>query len=298
MTELCRNDVELAESVRTFARSDPHLQLDALGTVPRHFVHLREGGKDYFALSKFCAYADLRLADYRGKRVHQIRPGGATRKIIQTITGKKFVELSKVNARTREALLNWLDSLPPGGFNRDHLHVLELDSTAIDQPDVSDGSGKGTTRLKRKPVMTVEALEERLRQQKKIGAAGEKVALAFERKRLKTDDKVKSGFKIFHVAAKFVDAGYDIRSESSQGTRYIEVKATTGDIESGFYLSQGEFNTLKRYGDEAFLYLVELKKSLTTGKVFVIPNPANALEKGNAMTPTLFRAVLVVDRED
>lgn len=297
MAELCRNDVELAQSVRTFARSDPHLQLEALGTVPQHFVHLREGGKDYFALSKFCAYADLRLADYRSKRVHKIRPGGATRKKIQTIAGKKFIELDKISARTRAALLNWLDSLPPGGFNRDHLHVLELDGAAIDQPEVSDTSGKGPGRRRRKPVMTVEALEERLRQQKKIGEAGEKVALAFERRRLKADAKVKPGFKIFHVAAKFVDAGYDIRSESSQGTRYIEVKATTGDIESGFYLSQGEFSALKHYGDEAFLYLVELNKSLTTGKVFVIPNPARALERGNAMTPTLFRAALIVDRE-
>ncbi|ODU31556.1 MAG: hypothetical protein BGP24_19065 [Lysobacterales bacterium 69-70] len=298
MAQLCRNDVELAQSVRTFARSDPRLQLDALGTVPRHFVHLREGGKDYFGLSKFCAYAGLRLADYRGKRVHKIRPGGATRKRIQTITGKKFIELDKVSARTRAALLNWLDSLPPGGFNRDHLHVLELDGAAIDQPEASESSGKGPGRRRRKPVMTVEALEERLRQQKKIGKAGEKVALAFERKRLKDDAKVEPGFRVVHEAAKFVDSGYDIRSVSSQGTRYIEVKATTGDIESGFYLSQGELNTMKRYGNEAFLYLVELEKSLKTGRVFVVRNPALALEQGGAMTPKLFHAVLPVDRQD
>lgn len=285
--ELCVDQDELAASVKTFHWGDEALQVDAFGTCPRHFVHLREGRNHYFGLSKFCAYANVRLFDYHARGVHHLRPGGATKKRIERITGRQFVPLANANPDTRKRLLKWL---PAGGYNRNHLHLLEL---RRDGPGFSAG-GEDTDASGAGPLvktgMSPEELQRRLKRQQEIGRAGELAAVAYEVARLKNLGIRNSRSCIRHVALRDVSRGYDIESLSRLGNRYIEVKATTGDVRNGFYLSAKEYRTLKQLGRRAFLYLVELDLALNERAVQEVQNPVRALGK-LALTPTEYFVV-------
>lgn len=91
--------------------------------------------------------------------------------------------------------------------------------------------------------------EEVNRRNREIGLAGELFVLDQEIKRLCSE----LGNKVRHVSKEDGDgAGYDILSYNEEGeVRFLEVKTTTGSLETPFYLSENERLFLEMYGDEA-----------------------------------------------
>ena len=77
---------------------------------------------------------------------------------------------------------------------------------------------------------------------RKIGKAGEKLALKFEENRLRREGLSDLVGRIKHVSENEGDgAGYDIESFNENGSaRFIEVKTTRGSINTGFIISRNE----------------------------------------------------------
>ncbi|MEX5271498.1 DUF3427 domain-containing protein [Kocuria sabuli] len=76
----------------------------------------------------------------------------------------------------------------------------------------------------------------------RLGSAGEKLVLQYERERLIQAGRIDLASRIIHVARVEGDsAGYDIRSFNADGTdRHIEVKTTTGPSTNAFYITPNE----------------------------------------------------------
>lgn len=128
--------------------------------------------------------------------------------------------------------------------------------------------------------MTPTQLAAPLAAQAAVGAAGERIALRFERERLAIAGVKYPARCVKQLSASNVAAGYDVHSESPEGgTRCIEVKATVGSADDGFYISANELAAFERFGSDAYLYLVEIQSMPSRGRVVaVVPNPARFLQ--------------------
>ena len=72
-----------------------------------------------------------------------------------------------------------------------------------------------------------------------------------------------------HAQTKGDGLGYDILSFFVDGReKYIEVKSTTGALQSSFYLSKNELGFLGEHKDDAFLYRVSLQNGGASLRVF------------------------------
>lgn len=105
--------------------------------------------------------------------------------------------------------------------------------------------------------MTPEQLMRKLKKEKEAGEIAEKYVMDYECSRL--------GFpkaeKVEHVSLVSVSAGFDIASfnnpQSIVFDRLIEVKAYGS---RGFYLSSGELNAARKYGNNYYLYIVNINE--------------------------------------
>lgn len=93
-----------------------------------------------------------------------------------------------------------------------------------------------------------------------LGDAGENFALEWERNRLRD---LKVDFNVFdeviHCSRKYGDgAGYDIlsRKDSGYDLLYIEVKTTTGGMDTPFFMSENEKAFLEIYKENTLIYRV------------------------------------------
>lgn len=95
---------------------------------------------------------------------------------------------------------------------------------------------------------------------KETGELGEEIALSKEKEYLVSVGRNDLANKIRHMSKEQGDGlGYDILSFFRDGReRYIEVKATTGSIETPFYLSRGEFSLIEEKTDSIFIYRIAL----------------------------------------
>lgn len=106
-----------------------------------------------------------------------------------------------------------------------------------------------------------------------IGNMGEEFIYEYEKDRVKSFDST-SVDRVSHLSRLQGDGlGYDISSINDDGTtRRIEVKTTTGGIETPFYMSRNEklfFETYRH--DGAFIYRVyNFNKSTRRGKLKII----------------------------
>ena len=91
-----------------------------------------------------------------------------------------------------------------------------------------------------------------------LGLAGEEFVLMYERARLTQLGKDKLADKVEHTAVEKGDGfGYDIASFDVSGApRYIEVKTTSGIIETPFFLSRNELAFSKEQSTHFHLYRV------------------------------------------
>lgn len=294
MTQLCTDTEELASSVRAFARGTPAQQRLALGTVPRYFVHLREGESNKFGLSKFCAFANVPLGDYRSKDIYNERSGGFTQNYIRKITGKDWIPLQEAPETSQHEFRLWWETLPNHeAFSTAKFHLLEIHSD-----DIEKGLPSGGSNIRKMRAISPEQFAKRLLAQDAIGKAGEAIALRYERNRLKNLKVTNPRASVTHVAKQNIAAGYDIESKSSKGgTRFIEVKSTVASADDGFYISAGEITALRELGEKAYIYLVEIHALPNTGRVVAeIPNPAPLLDKVGVLKPQIFRACLKIPK--
>lgn len=130
---------------------------------------------------------------------------------------------------------------------------------------------KNSTRKERKKAFNARKVDfdEINKRNKEIGEAGELFVLNYEINRLGQP----LGDKVRHVAKEDGDgAGYDILSYSLDGqVRFIEVKTTTGSLETPFYLTENERLFLEMYGDEAEIVRVyNFNINSKTGDIFRI----------------------------
>lgn len=291
MADFCRNAKDLIASVHAFAAGSLSQQRVALGANARYFVHLKEGRKHLFGLSKFCAFRGIRLSAYRGERIHDETGGTEARNHLSKLTGEPWVPLRKTSSATQKAFERWFDTLPKNeAFERSRFRLLEISSSHFEGLNQSSSNEP-----RRKRVITPERLAADLRKQVQVGSVGEKVAMRHEIKRLSALGVYKPRSCVEHVALRNIAEGYDIESVSEKGgVRYIEVKATMGSIENGFFISEGEISELERLGKQAYLYLVELS-DLGKGRGAVVAemsDPVRRLRASGRLHPILYRASL------
>lgn len=112
---------------------------------------------------------------------------------------------------------------------------------------------------KKKRRITEKELLEKLNQQRIIGREGEKIVFEYEKKRVKAlfpdfKDKVKPLYE------EFVNAGYDIESINSDGTkRYIEVK-TSNKPSREFFISRNELQVAEEKKEDFWIYFVNISQ--------------------------------------
>ncbi len=123
-----------------------------------------------------------------------------------------------------------------------------------------------------------------------LGDAGEKLAMEYERLRLKSAGKDHLARNIEQVSKTVGDhAGYDIRSYHTDGRdRFIEVKTTRYGQYTPFYISNGEIQFSKAHADRYHLYRIfGFKKS---PQLFTLPGE---VEQHVHLQATTYRAKLV-----
>lgn len=93
-----------------------------------------------------------------------------------------------------------------------------------------------------------------------LGDAGESFVLEWERRRLCALNVPFNVLdEVIHTSHKYGDgAGYDILSRNGidYALRYIEVKTTTGDMDTPFFLSENERAFMEIYRESALIYRV------------------------------------------
>ena len=123
-----------------------------------------------------------------------------------------------------------------------------------------------------------------------LGDAGEKLAMEYERLRLKSAGKEHLARNIEQVSKTVGDhAGYDIHSYHTDGRdRFIEVKTTRYGQYTPFYISNGEIQFSKAHADRYHLYRIfGFKKS---PQLFTLPGE---VEQHVHLQATTYRAKLV-----
>ncbi len=139
-------------------------------------------------------------------------------------------------------------------------------------------------------VMSEQQLEKILMENRKLGARAENVVVEFEKKRLRKLGKPMQAELVKRISTINVAAGYDI--ESFDGTtddifpnRFIEVKATTGDL-LHFYWSINEMNVAKKKKNRYWIYMMtNFKEDNPYDTVpILIQNPEYSIPKRSYLT--------------
>lgn len=202
---------------------------------------------------------------------------GRGKKIHSTITLSKTMRL-QIAPRLQEIL--------------DALRVPIAEPLLEDESrDLSKSTGiprRGT----RKPPMSLEQLEERLKKQAAIGVKGEHVAYRHEFSRLTQLGCLNPADHIQHVSPVDVAAGYDLRSEFAGEVRCIEVKSSINRDDT-FFVSENERSRLAALGSSAYIYLVRVDEQ-DEKKSFVMREIRDPFGAGSVISlePTAWFATL------
>jgi hypothetical protein len=126
-----------------------------------------------------------------------------------------------------------------------------------------------------KRTMGIEQLKRELEDNSKAGEKAELFVVGYERKRIANQSLAK---RVRIISDIDVCAGYDIisfdSSISNNYDRFIEVKAIS--CSKAFYWSINELNTAKLKGNQYYLYLVDLQRTLDDNyEPDIISNPSD-----------------------
>lgn len=134
---------------------------------------------------------------------------------------------------------------------------------------------------------------------KRIGDIGEELVIELERAHLTELGRKDLADKIRHVSKTNGDGwGYDILSfditEDGVYEKYIEVKATTGNIEKPFDITANEVEMSERYGEHYYIYrLFQIRHNMPVLSYYVING---SVKEHFLLEPTVFKAY-PVERE-
>lgn len=125
------------------------------------------------------------------------------------------------------------------------------------------------------------------KEQKELGDAGENLVLKREREYLRSKNKEEEAQK---VRLKLPGEGFDVLSFDLQGRpRYIEVKTTTGDEHTPFFISQNEIDFMRRHPEYCIYRVYNYNKEKNNGLFFEISNDT---ESQLLMEPVNYRVYL------
>lgn len=133
---------------------------------------------------------------------------------------------------------------------------------------------------------------------RKLGLAGERLVVAYERELLRAAGREDLAEKVRHVAEEEGDgAGYDVHSWTpDEEPKYIEVKTTRGGSETAFYISQNEVAFSQHRPEHYYLYRIfDYQADPEGGKFFVL---VGDLTEQVELMPTQYRAVCLNRSED
>ena len=127
------------------------------------------------------------------------------------------------------------------------------------------------------------------RKNKKVGLGGEKLVFLYEKKVLTDNNRQDLASKVSHVSVDIGDGlGYDILSYEKNGEKkYIEVKTTSGNIGTDFFVTKSE---LKRSKTEKKYYLYRVynyDQINNTGELFI---KKGALDENFMLEPDSYKA--------
>ena len=155
---------------------------------------------------------------------------------------------------------------------------------------------KPNGKLKKAPEAGARALSKRNysgqdERNKSLGDNGERYVLKLERRKLVDLGRPDLAAKVVHVSAEQGDgAGYDIESYDKTGLPiFIEVKTTTGSIDSSFFVSENERVVAVHKAERYRLYRV-----FDWGKKPRIYCLQGKFESCLTLTPTAYRAEIAV----
>lgn len=243
----------------------------AVGGMPKYFVHLQRGNRHCFGLSKFCALKGIELVDYVRERIGH---GHVAQEHIHSVTGQKWIHLSRVPAPVRIGFLKWFHGFFPSSYDQRNISIITI------------GRVSSVPRSPKK--MSPEDLADRLREQAVTGRIGERVAMRHEKARLLKTGVENTAQCVQHVALLNAAAGFDIFSESRRtGRRFIEVKSSRSG-HGAIYMTRHEVEVLRKHGREAYLYLVAVEGK--DGRVVrEIPDPIRHIESKGRLEPVAFQ---------
>lgn len=110
------------------------------------------------------------------------------------------------------------------------------------------------------------------KQRKNLGLLGELIIVNYEKLMLENYGRKDLSEKIEHISVEYGDMlGYDILSFDKDGNcKYIEVKTTTGNINTPFFITINEYNFSEQNSDLYYLYrLFDLSKNTNKASLFV-----------------------------
>lgn len=179
-------------------------------------------------------------------------------------------------------------------------NTSSIDGDKMSDSDIADGSSDSDTDQVTPSVnseapgsrraTSPEEDEERRKKQAENGARGEEIAMQYEVERLKGLYCPDPPRHIEHVSKTNNNAGYDIFSGwNEEETRYIEVKASEKGSDT-FFISSNEVKELKRHGQKAWIYMIDLSKK--DDCVTEIGSPGEKFDKEIKLEATQYRASL------
>ncbi|MCW8108899.1 DUF3883 domain-containing protein [Alteromonas ponticola] len=162
--------------------------------------------------------------------------------------------------------------------------------------DLSKYSLEKTTRPNKKPStsrksnthITSEEYLEIYKENHRKGEIGEQFILEVERNFLISQGREDLAKKVEHTALTASSAGYDIKSYFVNGhPKYIEVKTTSGNQNTPFFLSKNELATSKKLSGSYYIYRVYMVESEKEKSFFIIEGD---LQVELNLEPALFSA--------
>jgi hypothetical protein len=124
---------------------------------------------------------------------------------------------------------------------------------------------------------------------KQTGEAGEFFAIQWEKNKLEREGMIEFIDRVIQVSINTDSLGYDILSFNKDGSKkYIEVKTTTDNFNSPFYLTETEIIAMNKYDNYYIYRIYNFDSESKNGKLFII-NCKNDMEKYYKMRPVSFK---------
>jgi len=202
-------------------------------------------------------YLKIELRDYKNYVLGRAISSGSYNSVSQS-TPKDVLENKSEYEKTPDPKPLYVDSKTPY-ITPVNTVLKKIESTKTTPPEYLY-----------KNFRTIYNWDEINKNKKETGIKGEYVALYLEKYFLEAIGKKDLADKVRHVSVEDGDEmGYDILSFFQNGNeKYIEVKSTTGNATTPFYMSQNELNFIQSHHSNAVIYRVLITENEPKLKVY------------------------------